>query len=65
MSGTEALFGPPSEAILVSQFVEDANADEIDLWSTSGTAISESSRKAWLDLLDSQKKAIEAECRLV
>lgn len=65
MSNSDTLFGPSSELIEVSKFIQAAEllASDPDLWSTTAQLLPGSSCDEWLSLPTSQKQAIEAECR--
>ncbi|THH31789.1 hypothetical protein EUX98_g2404 [Antrodiella citrinella] len=66
MSSSDTLFGPSSELIEVSKFIQTADSltSESDLWSTTAQLAPGSSRDEWLNLPTSQKDAVEAECRV-
>ena len=65
MTSLDTTFGPPSDPILVSEFIDNARTCHLSLWSTSAENISGDCRSEWLALPDSQREAIEAECRSV
>ena len=66
----EALFGPPSALIRISEFLASANNLEENhnschVFSTTASSIAEEAKEAWLEISSSERDRIQEECRFV
>lgn len=67
MSAVDTLFGPPSEPVQISRFLQAAETYDSgsDLWFGTSQFIPGSSQAEWHNLPLPEREAIEAECRSV